>query len=82
MRRPKSSAKATPDPKGTRPISDELLPLKQAAILLKCVERVGDCSDLGHDGEQLMEVISFTRRSIERVTEKLAAHFTAQGGAT
>lgn len=81
MSDPQSGANANPDPKRERPITDELICLKQASNILRLVEELGTHGDFEEDTGEIVDVIKTARRLIEEVIEALTAYFAAQGGA-
>lgn len=64
-----------------RPITDELVCLKQAIHLLKVAEDLAQPDNIERYPGAIASVIRSARTLVEEVMEVLSAHFAAQGGA-
>jgi len=65
-----------------RPITDELVCLKQAVDLLKVAEGLVQPENIDRYPGAIASVIRAARTLVEEVLEALNAYFSAQGGAT
>jgi hypothetical protein len=65
-----------------RPITDELVCLKQAVDLLKVAEDLAQSENIEHYPGAIASVIRSARTLVEEVIGALTAYFAAQGGAT
>ena len=65
-----------------RPITDELVCLKQAVDLLKVAEDLVQPENIERYPGAIASVIRSARTLVEEVLEALSAYFSAQGGAT
>lgn len=65
-----------------RPITDELVCLKQAVDLLKVAEDLVQPENIERYPGAIASVIRSARTLVEEVLEALTAYFSAQGGAT
>lgn len=65
-----------------RPITDELVCLKQAVDLLKVAEDLVQPDNIERYPGAIASVIRSARTLVEEVLEALTAYFSAQGGAT
>jgi hypothetical protein len=63
-----------------RPITDELVCLKQAVDLLKVAEDLAQPENIERYPGAIASVIRTARTLVEEVIEALTAYFTAQGG--
>lgn len=64
-----------------RPITDELVCLKQAIDLLKVAEELVQPENIERYPGAIASVIRTARTLVEEVMEALTAYFAAQGGA-
>lgn len=64
-----------------RPITGELVCLKQAVDLLKVAEDLVQPENIGRYPGAIASVIRTARTLVEEVLEALTAYFAAQGGA-
>jgi len=65
-----------------RPITDELVCLKQAVDLLKVAEDLVQPENIERYPGAIASVIRSARTLVEEVLAELTAYFSAQGGAT
>jgi hypothetical protein len=65
----------------SRPITDELVCLKQAVDLLKVAEDLVQPENIERYPGAIASVIRTARTLVEEVMEALTAYFAAQGGA-
>jgi hypothetical protein len=64
-----------------KPITDELVCLKQAIDLLKVAEELAQPDNIERYPGAIASVIRTARTLVEEVMEALTAYFAAQGGA-
>lgn len=68
--------------RGSRPITGELVCLKQAVDLLKVAEDLAQPDNIEHYPSAIASVIRSARTLVEEVIEAFAAYVAAQGGDT